>query len=143
MKPENTGHNVSRKFLFIIVCVLITATAVFVVFMQYKTIKLKLVTLSYIKQNVSVQSFSIRKKAPTEAVVIVMVENSGNRIIDSLPMAIEYYGKNDKFLSRDKVDALKFVGDILIPRRTKIFNIAVTCPKQTSTVKVRLKTGIF
>ena len=130
----------SKKTLLVFAAVFILATLTFIVFKQSKALRINLEDRRYFKQYVKVEDVIFRKAANEEgAIIYVVIENSGNRILDSLPLEINYYNAKGKFLSRDNSDILKFISDIILPNRRKTFQLNVTCPKETVAVKIKIK----
>ena len=130
----------SKKIVLILTGMLILGTLSFVVFEQSKKIRIKLASRRYYKQYVKIKDINlIKDDNAKEALLVIVAENSGNRIIDSLALEINYYTRDGKFLGRDNEDMLKFNNEIMLPNKRKVFEIKVICPKQTTDAKVKVK----
>ena len=130
----------SKKIVLILTGMLILGTLSFVVFEQSKKIRIKLASRRYYKQYVKIKDINlIKDDNAKEALLVIVAENSGNRIIDSLALEINYYTRDGKFLGRDNEDMLKFNNEIVLPNKCKVFEINVICPEQTTEVKVKVK----
>jgi len=130
----------SKKIVLVLTGMLILGTLSFVVFEQSKNLRIKLASRRYYKQYVKIEDINlIKDDNAKEALLVIVAENLGNRIIDSLALEINYYTRDGKFLGRDNEDMLKFNNEIMLPNKRKVFEINVVCPEQTSEVKVKLK----
>ncbi|HOX55200.1 MAG: hypothetical protein PHI86_03855 [Candidatus Omnitrophica bacterium] len=80
-------------------------------------------------------NFNIYK---TNAAINVAIENYGNRLLDSIVLKIEYYDSKDNMLAMDYANVLKMSKDVLYPKAGKVFRISVTCPENTSKIKLKI-----
>jgi len=140
MTPQSSCFTKGKKVILILTGILILGVLVFIVFQQSKNLKIDLANQMYLQEYVNIEK-SIFKKSDdkNQALIRVLIGNSGNRIIDSLPIEINYYDQNGEFLGKDDEDILAFAEDILLPNKEKIFEINVTCPDDTTDAKLKIK----
>lgn len=130
---KNYSQVFKKTLLFFFIAIVI----IWVGFVPFKNYKIYSANKRYFKNFVRLGNydFNIYKKS---ASINVAIENLGDRLLSRIILKIGYYNTNGKFLGVDSADILKMTGNVLYPKAGKIFRINVTCPENTSQIKLRI-----
>lgn len=95
---------------------------------------------NYLKEFVSIKQYSaVLDKTGSSAKIQLVVSNSGNMVLDKIPLKINYLDADKSLLSSDEVDLLKIVNDVVFAKKSKSFTIDVTIPKGCRFISPQIK----
>ncbi len=129
--------NYSKIFKKLLLYFFIAIVVIWAGFVPVKHYKISSAKRKYFQTFVRLKNydFNIYKQ---NAAINVAIENLGNRLLDSIILKIEYFDAKDIILGIDYADVLKMSGDVLYPEAGKVFRISVTCPENTSQIKLKI-----
>lgn len=119
---KNKIFGIATIVLLLIVCILISIPF-------FKRLSLKQLKSNYLKEFVSIEEYNVSKNDESLlAQINLSIGNSGDMLIDSLPLKINYLDKDRKIIEADSIDLLETVNDVIIAYNGKTFTIDVTFP---------------
>jgi hypothetical protein len=129
-----------HKFIRLAKIILLVIICVAVGLFCLKKLTTNVISNNYLKDFVKIESYRVVKDAANQqARLDVVITNSADRLIGSLPLTITYYDKNKRVLGNDYVDILKVTKDIILARTKKMFTLTILYPKESEYITPEIR----
>lgn len=129
---KNKIFNSFKLFLMLVILGLICLP-----FLKHQA--LKRVKGDYLKSFVRIAQQSVDKTDDDlSAKISVVIENSGDMVLDKIPLMISYLDAQKKFISSDQLDLLKMADDVVLANSRKSFVIDVIIPKGSTFINSQI-----
>ncbi len=100
---------------------------------------LKQVKSDYLKRYVKLtQERVVKSDSDLSAKISLVIDNSGDMILDKIPLKIDYLDPQKQFISSDQVDLLKMANDVILAKSKKSFIVDVTIPDNCSFINPQI-----